>query len=404
MRKHIEAALRWTQNAIQDNATVQGEATLESLRRFRVFSVVVVLVNIAYMVEFWWRSAAQDSPARVAWANAIGWTHCVMAVFTVVLGLLIHRLLRRNTRSSAAALALQLLCVGVSLSFAIGLSVADQMVSANTTNFAMTSLLVGMLFLMRPIMSLAMLGGAYMVLYFAMALTQPDINLLGMARSHAFGAVLVSFVASCVVWYQYAASVLLRREIVRSHHALASKQTELEFLATHDALTGLHNRREFMRLAEMEMARIARVPADVCLVMVDLDFFKRVNDQHGHPAGDEVLRQFAGILKSGARATDVVARLGGEEFIILLRNTPEKGAVAVAEKIRSALGSAPLQILGTPMVVTASFGVSHLPLGDSGTIDGLYVAADHAVYVAKKNGRDRVESLAYSAGSAPLAH
>jgi diguanylate cyclase (GGDEF)-like protein len=171
-------------------------------------------------------------------------------------------------------------------------------------------------------------------------------------------------------------------------------------MATRDALTGLYNRREFMRLAELELARGARVAADTGVLMVDLDFFKKINDQYGHPAGDEVLKQVSALLKTGVRATDVVARMGGEEFIVLLPDTDRAGALAVAEKLRSAICQLPLQVLGEVIPVTASIGVSGVKQVQRASIDGLYAAADQALYVAKQSGRDRVEFLAFDAPNA----
>ena len=139
------------------------------------------------------------------------------------------------------------------------------------------------------------------------------------------------------------------------------------------------------------MGRASRIPGNTCLLMVDLDQFKRINDQYGHPVGDEVLQQVAAILTGGVRATDVVARIGGEEFIVLMPNTPLAGAVALAEKMRSALRSRPLEIQERLIPVTASMGVTGVAPHQMASIDALYAAADQALYAAKRMGRDRVE-------------
>lgn len=378
-------------NVIQENGAVQGEATMETLRRFRIFAAVALLVNLAYVAEFWFHAKDNESAVRASWANAIGWAHCISGVSMVVLGLLIHRYYRNHQRSSAQATVLQLLFCTSMLLFAIALSVIDQMVTTNTTNFAMICLLLAMTSLMRPAMTLVLFLGTYFVFFQALSLTQPDPGLLALARSHSVSAVLMSVVASAVVWRQFVTAVLLRREITRSHQALADKQAELEYLATHDPLTGLYNRREFMRLAEMELARSARFPSDVSLLMVDLDFFKKINDQYGHPAGDEVLQRVAGLLTAGVRCTDLVARLGGEEFIVLLPNTASEGALAAAEKLRHAIRAQQLLVQGLRVPVSASIGVSGLDKVQRGVLEDLYAAADQALYVAKHAGRDRVE-------------
>lgn len=394
MRAYLQFVRQWLRRSVQESRLVQGEATMESLRRCRIFAVIAPLVNLAYVAEFWWHTTDHASAERVRWANAIGWTHAVMAVAMVVVGLLIHRLYRRSTRSSAQAVMLQILFFACAVAFGIALSVSDQIVTTNTTNFSNICLLMGMLSLMRPVIALLVFGLAYFGFFYALALTQHNVDLLALTRSHALGAVVMSFTASVVMWHQFVAAVLLRREITRAHQDLSGKQAELEFLATHDALTGLHNRREFMRLAELEMVRAARFPADTCLIVVDLDFFKKINDQHGHPAGDAVLVQLASILKSGVREVDLVARLGGEEFIVLLPSTSIQGAMALAEKLRATVRAAVVHVQGTQIPVTASFGVSGLSRSQPGSVTALYAAADHALYAAKRGGRDRVEFAA----------
>jgi diguanylate cyclase (GGDEF)-like protein len=393
MQATVQIFLQWLRNAVRENGVVQGEATMETLRRFRLFAAIMVVVNVAYTAEFWFHVDQHETLVRANWANAIGWTHAMTGVVMVIFGLTLQRYVRRH-RSSAQAMVLQILFCASMLLFAIALSVIDQMVTPNTTNFATICLLIAMTSLMRPAITITLFLAAYFLFFKALAITQPDPNLLALARSHSVSAVLMSIVASAVVWRQFVTAVLLRREIVRSHQAVAEKKTELEYLATHDALTGLYNRREFMRLAEMELARAARFPADVCMLMVDLDFFKKINDHYGHPAGDAVLEQVAALLSAGVRSTDVVARMGGEEFIVLLPNTVAEGALAAAEKLRGAIREQQLKIQDLLVPVTASIGVSAITKAQWGTVEGLYTAADQALYLAKHGGRDRVEFMA----------
>ena len=393
MHATVQIFLQWLRNAVRENGVVQGEATMETLHRFRLFAAIMVVVNVAYTAEFWFHVDPHETLVRANWANAIGWAHGITGVVMMIFGLTLQRYVRRH-RSSTQALVLQILFCASMLLFAIALSVIDQMVTPNTTNFATICLLIAMTSLMRPALTIALYLAASFLFFKALAITQPDPNLLALARSHSVSAVLMSIVASAVVWRQFVTAVLLRREIVRSHQAVAEKKTELEYLATHDALTGLYNRREFMRLAEMELARAARFPADVCMLMVDLDFFKKINDHYGHPAGDAVLEQVAALLSAGVRSTDVVARMGGEEFIVLLPNTVAEGALAAAEKLRGAIREQQLKIQNLLVPVTASIGVSAITKAQWGTVEGLYTAADQALYVAKHGGRDRVEFMA----------
>lgn len=166
--------------------------------------------------------------------------------------------------------------------------------------------------------------------------------------------------------------------------AAAAQRTQLRAQATTDPLTGLANHRTFHERLRYESARSRRSGAPLALVLLDIDRFKSVNDVYGHQAGDEVLRTVAALLAEDARTTDIAARLGGEEFALLLSDTGDDGALAVAERLRIAIAGT--RVPG-PGRVTASFGVASLGL--DGDPDELVRAADRALYAAKGAGRDR---------------
>lgn len=163
-------------------------------------------------------------------------------------------------------------------------------------------------------------------------------------------------------------------------------QDELKRLAASDPLTGLANRRAFDQALAHEHARLRRASPALALVMCDLDHFKRVNDRYGHDVGDRVLARFARVLRDCARETDLPARLGGEEFAVLLPDTDLDAAGVFAERLRLALHAADWP---TAEGVTASLGVAALCDAEAPT-EALYRAADEALYAAKGAGRDRV--------------
>ncbi len=163
----------------------------------------------------------------------------------------------------------------------------------------------------------------------------------------------------------------------------------LRHLSQHDDLTGLLNRRAFDQCLRSERARQQRQPATLALLAVDLDHFKAVNDRHGHAAGDALLVASAQLLQRQARSVDAVARIGGEEFALLLPGTDLDGAQHLAERICEALRSMTLDFEGEGLRVTASIGVAALG-SDVATQDGLLRQADRALYLAKAGGRDRV--------------
>ena len=171
-------------------------------------------------------------------------------------------------------------------------------------------------------------------------------------------------------------------------------------LAYVDGLTGIHNRRYFeMRIVE-ELERASRFQGRMAIIMVDIDHFKRLNDEFGHLLGDEVLRDVAGILKQQLRKADLVCRYGGEEFAIVVPETTGENALTVAEKLRRQVASHPFP--GVPRAVTISCGVADYP-EHGATRDEVVAAADSALYIAKQQGRDRVVAAAVKKEGSAIA-
>jgi len=176
---------------------------------------------------------------------------------------------------------------------------------------------------------------------------------------------------------------------------LARTRTLLEFKAYLDVceeaaftdhLTGLANRRRFERQLEREVSRTLRFGHPFSLLMIDIDNFKNLNDSFGHAAGDEAIRRISKVLREGTRGIDLAARIGGEEFAVLLVETELQGGFDVAERLRLAIKSLEIPSGGH---ITGSFGVAECPT-DAQTATDILKAADMALYEAKRQGRDRV--------------
>lgn len=227
--------------------------------------------------------------------------------------------------------------------------------------------------------------GVLIVAAFAVPFTRQLLNLDRPLELHRFDdsnlrSLYIYLGAAAVFSFGFAALVI---------HRLLS---QLRALSDRDALTNLFNRRAMERDLQREWRRWLRKRDRFAVLMLDLDHFKQVNDTHGHPTGDEVLKHTANRLTAQARDTDVVARTGGEEFIVLLPATTRDGAIRVGERLLANLRETPLALSSAHLRVTASIGAAIVEAGDA-NVDAVLARADQALYRAKAQGRDRVVFL-----------
>jgi len=173
---------------------------------------------------------------------------------------------------------------------------------------------------------------------------------------------------------------------------LKLQQREAQIIATSltDPLTGVGNRRRLEQALAQELNRASQSGRTLSAFIADLDHFKAVNDSYGHDSGDKVLAAFGEVLRRRTRASDIVARFGGEEFVVLMPETDLANAVLIAERVREAMADCVVEPLPAP--VTASFGVAEMAGGDTG--QSLIARADRALYAAKRAGRNRVATEA----------
>jgi diguanylate cyclase (GGDEF)-like protein len=188
---------------------------------------------------------------------------------------------------------------------------------------------------------------------------------------------------------RYLGRVWFFRDVTASRKA----QAQLVAMACHDSLTGAMNRRYFEERAKQEFARAAREHRSVAIVEFDLDHFKGINDRHGHASGDEVLKAVSAVCRSMVRQTSLFARIGGEEFAILLTPANHEGTLIFAERLRAAVAGAKVGVRGGEVCVTISLGIAMRHLNDD-TVEECLQRADRAMHAAKARGRDRVEFAA----------
>ncbi len=196
----------------------------------------------------------------------------------------------------------------------------------------------------------------------------------GLAAVHAFNVVIVFAMASYAARFYYGAIRRAEKKLVQ--------------LAMRDPLTGLANRRNLIAQADKEMARARRTGEPIALIIADIDHFKQINDQSGHDAGDRVIAQAGSLMQQLCRSEDVIARWGGEEFLLLLPMTGVSAATELAERIRLAMQAAEVMHADQRIPFTFSLGVALLNVNEP--LDASIARADHAMYQSKSQGRNRV--------------
>lgn len=372
----------WRRWADEDRQ-VQASALRRNLQVLSVAAWVLVALNAVHIAVF--GLLTFDEPVRDGWARQIAMAHGVMAVLMALTGWLSRRL-HAQADVPAGFRALPLAASAVVLAWAIVLTVMDQAVSTSINPYVNAAVGVAIVFLLPPSAAVGLMGVAWVALSWALGGTTDDAALLTTNRMNAASATALAILVSVLFWRHYARTELLQRALAETNRQLEVQRAELEALATRDPLTGLLNRREFVRQADLELARARRSGAPLSLIMLDLDHFKIINDRHGHAVGDEVLRQTARQMAGTTRQTDRVARFGGEEFVLLLPDTSAEQARHLAEKLREGLAHARVPALGIP--VTASLGVATVSGTESVTLDAMLHEADQALYEAKRRGRN----------------
>jgi diguanylate cyclase (GGDEF)-like protein len=372
-----------------EHAQVVDEASASNLRRLRWLGPVVVVLNALHVLVF--LVLALQSPAGDAayrWKLALLLVHTGMGLGVLACTWVAHRL-RHSHRSlpgrwlGLAAAALVLVC-------AIAVVCVDQWVTPAITPFLIACMGVSLAMYLRPVPAAWLYLAAYVAFYKAMGWTQHNPELLLSNRLNGVTACVMGWALSVLLWRKFTAIALQQGQLEKAHAELQSKQRELERLTRQDGLTGLFNRNTFVELSRSELKRAQRQGSATTILLLDLDHFKRVNDTWGHPAGDTVLRHVATLASTTVRSTDLVGRLGGEEFIVLLPNTSAEAGRKLAEKLRQRLEASVVQWESTRIPVTASFGLASTTPDEKRDFDHLYTEADKALYLAKQRGRNRV--------------
>lgn len=389
---HVEIALlnrhmaRWR----QEHGTVAGRAHAANLDRLRALCPVVAVINgilgLVFLVQLMGGSL---SGPDYKWTVSLCVLHTAMGFAMVISALVAHQL--RGAVHSFWAKWLPTLVAGMSMLFAAAIVAADQWVTPNITPYLLVCIFISVALYVRPVPSAWLYLLAYGGFFYAMGVAQENPTQLLSNRLNGMAVSIIGWALSVVLWRKFTIIALQQDLLIRANTELQGKQRDLERLTRLDGLTGLFNRNTFVDLTVQEFDRAQRQGNDTAILLLDLDHFKIVNDTWGHPAGDAVLRNVANAMRAAVRSTDLVGRLGGEEFVVLLPGTSLVAARTLAEKLRVRLQQSPTRWENGTITCTASIGMAGTTAKEKRTFDSLYNEADKALYIAKMRGRNRVE-------------
>ena len=376
---------RWTLEH-QQVAVTASERNLQRVRSVTAIVAVINTVFVLWLVATLWRQHGESDVTQ--WKLGLLVTHLLMGLSFGALAWLTR--LVQFVPNSWIGRALPLLVMALGLCFVTAFAAIGQWVTPSITPFVIGVLACSLAIYLRPLSAAWLLAGAYLLFAYAMRVTQLDPESLLFNRLNGLAAVAMAWVLSFLMWRNFTTISLQQEQLEKANTELQNKQRELLRLTRLDGLTGLYNRSTFVELSRQELARAQRQSSNTTILLLDLDFFKRVNDTWGHPAGDAVLKNVAFVANNTVRATDLVGRLGGEEFLILLPNTSLEAARVLAEKLRANMERHPTPWESTVIKATISIGLASTSAEENRDYDKLYTAADKALYKAKERGRNQV--------------
>ncbi len=358
------------------------QADMAGTRRYLVLLAGAGVIGAVLTVYGSWMTLPTDSPAFL-----VGAAWRVLLAVTALVVIFIARTVKQPWKLYACnAVVLSIGCVAIALRSSLpGGPEAEATVFHVTQNGLTLLLIVTMAQLVLVpgwFVVNACISATALVSYLVVMNTWPA------PPADRLDVSSVAFVGFLFILGMGYSAQRLRRVSYFSRIQLQEANRQLNQLATLDHLTGCANRRHFYAQAEAELSRSRRYSRDMGLVIMDVDHFKPINDRFGHAAGDAVLQTLADTIVEELRELDVLGRVGGEEFALLLPETPRREAVAIAERLRRRLAGLVIEHEGEQLSLTASFGVTAREPGDS-SVDALMRRADRALYEAKAGGRNR---------------
>jgi diguanylate cyclase (GGDEF)-like protein len=355
---------------------------------------VLIPLHIVHIIIFWLALAGEtntDNAVIYQWRIAIITAHALMLLIILLAACAAWRIRAAELDESLLSCLLPAFVSFLYISFGAALAIIDQLVTSSVSPYLIANLAIALAIILHPYISILIYPLVFICFTIALPLTQHNSELLTSIIVNAGSATVFGLGLAILTWRSTTLGIHQHSLIEKQKQELERKNLQLKHMATTDMMTGLYNRTRFTEIVETEIERIKRTEEDSCLIILDLDHFKVVNDHYGHPDGDTVLKLVAGVIKGQLRSTDTLCRFGGEEFAVLLPDTSIEGACQVAEKIRHAIEDCTFTGKLEKVKMTASLGITLLGNRGAKSFQTAYQQADKALYSAKDKGRNRIE-------------
>ena len=386
----ISRVLNNIKSIVWPDRQIIDEIFLININRVFYLSIVSIIIRLFSIVAFLNKVPTEYNNDNI-WRAGLVLTHSIYLVLLIVLAILSYKQ-RNDTQVSMMTIGTQYIAIMLFLLIGVVITSIDQLVTPSTTPFTIACIAIGAIFIIKPLHSLLMFLIAYIMFYFAMGIVLTDLSILLSNRVNGLTSVSLGFFLSFILWKSNVTNLQLKERILLQQKELEDKNKELQHIATYDSLTELVNRRCFEEQVSNVMLSIERHGGEACLLLIDVDDFKTINDKYGHPIGDKVLQRLASIMKSQLRRIDIVSRIGGDEFAIILVNTDIKAAKLVGEKLKNSIEKDTLIIDEQEINMTVCIGITSID-NKTDSYEEAYKYADKALYMAKTMGKNQVGIL-----------
>jgi diguanylate cyclase len=371
------------------------QAVDANMSRLFNLALIVIPISIIHIVIFEF-FVVVDTAETIIWRNGIIASHAVLVAFASILSFVIFFVTNYEKNLRRTKMLIQMVSTFVIMSIGVVVTAFDQYVTTSISPFIIVTMMIALVVLMPSWMSISMFLGLLGLFYLGISMMVTDSLILTSNILNGLTVIGMGIGLSNIMWYYYTKSAKQRKLIEEQNFNLEIQKIELEqlnyrlnILASMDSMTQLLNRREFESQVNAGLDAKPNGEFISSVMIADIDNFKLLNDKYGHLVGDELLKQFSTLLKAVLREGDLIARWGGDEFVIMLHHTNPNEAFKIAERLRLNIENKVFNIENFEIRLSSSFGIAPLNADENEPLYSSYLKADQALYQAKEMGRNK---------------